>query len=165
MYSGDLRIRPVREADLPIFFQHQQDPEAAFMAAFTAEDPANLEAFLTHWHRLLQSNTVMKRSILSAGEVVGHIASWMEDDRTEVTYWIARDHWGRGVATAALSLFLRGIDTRPIYARVAEDNAGSIRVLEKCGFVVVDKDRGFANARGELIDELLLRLDATERSR
>jgi RimJ/RimL family protein N-acetyltransferase len=29
-------------------------------------------------------------------------------------------------------------------------------VLEKCGFVVTGRERGFANARGEEIDEVVL---------
>jgi RimJ/RimL family protein N-acetyltransferase len=36
----------------------------------------------------------------------------------------------------------------------------SQRVLEKCGFRRVGEGRGFANARGEEIDEVLFRLDA-----
>ena len=45
------------------------------------------------------------------------------------------------------------------HARAALDNNGSIRVLEKCGFAVVDTGRGFANARGVEIDEVVMRLD------
>jgi RimJ/RimL family protein N-acetyltransferase len=51
--------------------------------------------------------------------------------------------------------------TRPIYARVACDNVASLRVLQKCGFQIIDQDRGFAEARGCEIDEHVLRLDAT----
>jgi RimJ/RimL family protein N-acetyltransferase len=52
------------------------------------------------------------------------------------------------------------VPVRPLRARAAADNAGSIRVLEKCGFVVTGRDRGFANARGEETDEVLLTLRA-----
>ena len=43
-------------------------------------------------------------------------------------------------------------------ARVAKENLGSIRVLGKCGFEVTGEARGFANARGERVEELLLSL-------
>ena len=43
-----------------------------------------------------------------------------------------------------------------MYARVAKDNLGSRRVLDKCGFTVIGEATGFANARGMEIDELLL---------
>jgi RimJ/RimL family protein N-acetyltransferase len=50
------------------------------------------------------------------------------------------------------------VPDRPLYARAAADNAGSVRVLEKCGFVLTGHERGFANARGEEIDEVVLTL-------
>ena len=42
---------------------------------------------------------------------------------------------GRGVATAALGLFVAEVAERPLFAFVAASNVGSIRVLEKNGFV------------------------------
>jgi RimJ/RimL family protein N-acetyltransferase len=92
---------------------------------------------------------------------VGSIASFELDGRREVTYWIARQDWGRGIATRALQQFLATIETaRPLYARAASDNAASLRVLEKCGFARVGADRAFAYGRGEETDEIVLRLDA-----
>jgi RimJ/RimL family protein N-acetyltransferase len=49
---------------------------------------------------------------------------------------------------------------RPIYARVAKDNVASLRVLEKCGFTITGQAKGFANARGEEIEEWILELTA-----
>ncbi len=70
---------------------------------------------------------------------------------------------GKGIATRALSDFLAHVNrTRPMYARVAKDNLGSRRVLEKCGFKIVGESKGFAKARGEEIEELVLELQASE---
>ena len=77
----------------------------------------------------------------------------------EVTYWIGREFWGQGVGTAALQALLALDPTRPMFGRAAKDNNGSIRVLEKCGFVRVGEDTGFATARGEEIEEVILKLD------
>jgi RimJ/RimL family protein N-acetyltransferase len=60
--------------------------------------------------------------------------SWNSHGQREIGYWIDRAYWGRGVATAALSTFLRLEQTRPLYAGVAKHNAASLRVLQKCGF-------------------------------
>lgn len=80
----------------------------------------------------------------------------------KVTYWIGKEHWGRGIGKWALTAFLDHVNTaRPIYARVAKDNRGSRRILEKCGFRIVSEMKGFANARGEEIEELLLELSRT----
>jgi len=76
----------------------------------------------------------------------------------EVTYWIGRSHWGKGIATSALRAFLAVDLSRPLHARVAYDNVASRRVLEKCGFVFVSEDKGFSNARGEEIAEVVLEL-------
>src|SRR5206468_2446209 len=94
------------------------------------------------------------------GRVVGHIASFDLEGRREVTYWIGREDWGRGIATRALQEFLQLEATRPLYAGAASDNAASIRVLTKCGFVIVGEGRGFAYGRNEETDEVVLRLDA-----
>jgi RimJ/RimL family protein N-acetyltransferase len=130
------------------------------MAAFTAEDPADHDAFMAHWIRILGDDTIDTKTILCGGRVAGHVASFERSGKPEVTYWIGRDHWGKGVATRALAAFLGRQKTRPMYARVAKDNIASIRVLEKCGFTLDGEDKGFANARGEEVEEFILILGA-----
>ncbi|MFJ3173876.1 GNAT family N-acetyltransferase [Streptomyces roseus] len=159
MASVDVFLRPVHPGDLPVFFRHMSDPEANRMAAFTAEDPTDRARFDAHWERILASPDVVTRTVLAYGVVVGHAAVYGEPGRREVTYFVDRGHWGRGIATAALRELLAEVPERPLLARTAADNTGSVRVLEKCGFTVVGRDRGFANARGAEIDELVLRLD------
>ncbi|MGW1493388.1 GNAT family N-acetyltransferase [Streptomyces sp. NPDC002402] len=150
-------LREVLDSDLPHFFRHMSDPESNRMAAFTCEDPTDRASFDAHWARIRASDAVI-RTVLADGLVVGHTAVYGPPEEREVTYVIDRAHWGRGVATAALGALLELVPTRPLHARAAADNAGSIRVLEKCGFTVTGKDRGFAHARGAQTDELLLTL-------
>lgn len=129
------------------------------MAAFTANDPADWNAFLAHWRRILADATVIVRTIVVDGAVVGSVLSYETDGKPEVSYWLGRAFWGRGIATAALAQFLAEVNPmRPIYARVAKDNAGSRRVLKKCGFAIIGEETGFANARGAEIEELVLML-------
>ncbi len=155
----DLLLRDVAEDDLPIFFEQQLDPDANYMAAFTATDPTNREAFTGHWNRILADATVIIRTLVVDGQVVGYVLSYEQSGKPEVSYWIGKEYWGQGIATQALRAFLAQANrTRPIYARVAKDNAGSLRVLEKCGFTIAGQARGFANARGEEIEEWLLEL-------
>ncbi|MDQ1039497.1 RimJ/RimL family protein N-acetyltransferase [Streptomyces sp. V3I8] len=150
-------LREVHDSDLPVFFRQMNDPESVRMAAFTAEDPADRDAFDAHWKRVRASSAVV-RTILVDGDVVGSAAVYGSPGEREVTYWVDRTHWGRGVATAALGALLAAVPERPLYARAAADNAGSLRVLEKCGFRVTARARGFAHARGAEIDELVLSL-------
>ncbi|MBD3162390.1 MAG: GNAT family N-acetyltransferase [Candidatus Eisenbacteria bacterium] len=156
--NPEITLRPVVEEDLAVFFAQEQDEEALWMAAFTPKDPTDVEAFRAHWAKVLADETITIRTILHEGAVAGHIVrhSWFGDP--EVSYWIGKEHWGKGIATRALAAFLDLVATRPLFARAAKDNAASIRVLEKCGFVREREERGFANARDAEIDELVFRL-------
>jgi RimJ/RimL family protein N-acetyltransferase len=154
-----LLLRDLTEEDLPILFEYQRDPESNHMAAFTSRDPDDREAFDAHWAKILSDDSIDNRVILVDGQVVGSIAAFEMFGQRDVGYSIGRAYWGRGYMTQALILFLKQITTRPLYGRVAKDNLASRRVLEKCGFVLTGEDRGFANARGEEIDELILILN------
>ena len=150
-----ISLREVINSDREIFFQQQLDPEANFMAAFTAKDPSDREAYDAKMDKILKDDTITIKTILFNEEVAGSVLchGWFGDP--EVSYWIGQEFWGKGITTRALSIFLKNIDIRPLYARVVKDNIGSIKVLEKCGFVPFGEDRGFANARGEEVDELI----------
>jgi RimJ/RimL family protein N-acetyltransferase len=157
-----LVLRDVVEDDLPIFFENQLDPDANHMAAFTARDPSNRAAFDTHWRKIMANPTNIIQTIVCDDQVVGSVSSYIDKGKPEVTYWIGKAYWGQGIATRALAEFLGHANrTRPIYARVAKDNPGSRRVLEKNGFKVIGESNGFANARGKEIEELLLELQAS----
>jgi RimJ/RimL family protein N-acetyltransferase len=154
-------LRDVRDADLDTFFEHWTDPDANRMAAFTSADPHDRAAFDARWERLRNDPAVTNRTIEVDGAVAGVIGSWGDDGERELTYWLGREHWGKGIATRALAEFIREVErARPLHASTAHDNVGSQRVLEKCGFRRVGAGRGFANGRGEEIDETLFRLDA-----
>jgi RimJ/RimL family protein N-acetyltransferase len=152
-------LRELRDNDLPVFYSHSNDPEGIRMAAFTAKDPSDRTHFEAHWARIRQDPSIIARTVVGEGdEIVGHASVFGPTEEREVTYWIGREYWGRGAATAALRELLSVVPERPLRARAAADNGGSIRVLEKCGFVVTGTERGFANARGEEIDEVVLTL-------
>jgi RimJ/RimL family protein N-acetyltransferase len=158
--TDDLRLRPVGEDDLLEFFAHQLDPEANRMAAFGASDPADRRAFAAHWVRILTDPAIVARTVTVDGTVVGHVLAFPAGDRTEVSYWIDRAYWGRGHATGALAALLREVRHRPLFARAATDNAASLAVLRRCGFVVRGTDRAYAPGRGHDIDEYVLELPA-----
>ena len=161
--TSDLLLRDVIEDDLPIFFEQQLDPDANYMAAFISRNPADRDAFTAHWNKILGDATTTNKTILFAGQVVGHIASFELLGRPEVTYWIGKEYWGQGIATRALAELLSQVKERPVYARAAKDNTASLRVLEKCGFEIVGQDKGFARARGKEVEEYILELRGAER--
>jgi uncharacterized protein (DUF849 family) len=130
-------LRDVASVDLAIFYAHQQDPEAAQMAGFPSR---NREAFNAHWARVLADGTNITQTVLAGGQVAGNIACFPQDGEHLVGYWLGREFWGRGIATAALRAFLDSLPSRPLSAYVVRHNLASRRVLEKCGFVLERED-------------------------
>jgi RimJ/RimL family protein N-acetyltransferase len=131
-------LRDVIETDLPIFFEHQRDPEATQMADFPARDR---EAFDTHWEKVAARQDGIAKTIVFEGQVAGNVVSWEDEDgRRLVGYWLGKEFWGKGLATQALAELVAGLSARPLCAYVAPTNIASIRVLEKCGFVRSDED-------------------------
>jgi RimJ/RimL family protein N-acetyltransferase len=137
-------LRPVEPSDLPVLYEHQRDPAAIVLAGVGGRDRA---AFDEHWERILGDDDTLVRTVVVDGAVAGHVLSFERGDRREVGYWLGRDHWGRGVATAALVAFLGEERTRPLHAGVLPANVGSLRVLEKCGFAVCGEDDGLVILR------------------
>src|SRR5947209_2702957 len=147
----EVRLRDVTEADLPILFAHQQDPEATRMAAFPARDRP---AFMAHWATIMGEPTNITQTILVAEQVAGYLGSWDQAGERMVGYWLGRQFWGQGVATRALAQFLDCVTERPLYAHVVKHNTGSIRVLEKCGFRVCSTDQHAANVPADGEEEV-----------
>ena len=154
--TSNILLRNVTEDDLPIFFEHQLDPDATEMAAFPSRDR---EAFMAHWARIIADDSVILKTILFDGQVAGNIVSFEESGKREVGYWIGKEYWGKDIATKALASFLDYVRTRPLYAHVAKHNIGSRRVLEKCGFTIAGEDKGFPKKREEEVEEFILRLE------
>jgi len=143
-------LRPVTDSDLPTFFEHQRDPEATAMAVFPARER---EAFMSHWRNKVLGNPANEaRTILVVDQVAGYVASWEQDGKRLIAYWIGREFWGRGVARSALDEFLRDHEHhRPVHAFVALSNARSIRVLERCGFQRVGEPEVGPDGVGEAV--------------
>ncbi|MDQ3708653.1 MAG: GNAT family N-acetyltransferase [Actinomycetota bacterium] len=152
-------LRPLTASDLDEVFEQMRDPTAVWMAAFTPEDPGDRAAFDRRMRRILDDPQTNASAITADGVLVGSISTFPSDEGLpEVTYWIARSHWGQGIAGRALQLMLDQTD-RPLLARAASDNAASLRSLERIGFRQIGTNRDFAPGRGAEVEETLLRLE------
>ena len=148
-----VQLRDVVTADLPIFFEQQLDPEATQMADFPSRDH---DAFMTHWTtKVLGHDTVGVKTILFEAQVAGNMVCWEQDGRSLIGYWLGREFWGKGIATQALSEFLKVVKTRPLYAYVAKHNLASKRVLEKCGFVLTRDETTSTDIPAETNEDFL----------
>ena len=122
------------------------------MAAFPARDRGT---HLTHWKRIIADDSVVTKTVVVDGEVAGNILCWTKDDKRAVGYWVGRSYWGRGIATDALKLFVAELVDRPLFGFVATHNLGSIRVLEKAGFLA-EKGPGSITMGEDGIEEILM---------
>ena len=151
-------LRQVEINDLDAIFEHMRDQESVRMAAFTPEDPSDRNRFDAHMEMVMSNPEGTLRAVTSDDLLVGTIASFVSDGATEVTYWIDRAYWGQGVASRALAIFLDEVRVRPLLARAASDNVGSLRVLHKAGFQLLRTEVAFARGRGTEIEETILQL-------
>jgi RimJ/RimL family protein N-acetyltransferase len=157
--DSQVALRPVRDADADELFRQFADPPSVAMAAFTAADPADRAAFDAHLAKRRSSPDILLRAITRDDVLVGSIATFVVEGDTEVTYWVDRSLWGQGIAGRALALLLDEVSRRPLFARAASDNAGSLRVLTRAGFVPIGTEVSYAAGRGCEIEETVLRLD------
>lgn len=160
MTNSHITLTETEIDDLNSFFEFQLDKEARYLAAFNSKNPNDKAAFIAKYAKLLTDPTVNMQTIKVNAEIAGRVSKFILDDKAEITYGINKKFWGKGIATPALKALLEMEQTRPIYSRVAFDNYGSRKVLEKCGFVQIGKDKGFANARKTEIEEFIFKLSA-----
>ncbi len=149
-------LRAVIDEDLPVFYRQQADPESVQMAAVASRDEP---AFMAHWQAVLAREDTLVRTVVAPdGAAAGHVVCFEADGVPMVGYWIGREHWGQGLATRALQALLEEVPRRPLYAHAACHNVASLRVLEKCGFVVIERRSVPDAALGVTVDEAVLEL-------
>ena len=153
-----ITLRALREDDLDDLFRWESDPAAASMAAFTRSDPTDRAAFDVHYQRVRSDPDNTNQAIEEDGALAGMIASFTIQGDREVTYWVDPGRWGRGVASAAVRLFILRETQRPLFARVAAHNRGSAKVLERNGFVKIGEERSWADGPSEDVLEHIYRL-------
>ena len=153
--TTSIHLRDIVPADLPTRFQFQLDPESNSLAAVI---PRDHDSFMKLWPTILTDPTITAKAIIADDLLVGHISCFKLDGLDAVGYWLSKTYWNRGIATRALTLFLDLIQTRPLYARVARHNAASLRVLQRCGFMIDGYQHSPADARYLECEEVLLSL-------
>ena len=152
-------LRPLADDDLDRLFVWENDDRAVKMAAFTRADSSDRRSFDAHYHRIRDNPECTVYAVDDDGVLVGTVGSFPSEVGREVTYWIDPGQWGRGLASAALRSFLDVEPTRPLFARVAEHNAGSAKVLRRAGFVQVGAERSWAEGLGREVGVTVHRLD------
>lgn len=132
-------VRRWRMADAEALVRHANNINVARQLRDRFPHPysrANAHAFLK---AATSDNLAIEVNSEAAG-AIGHVAGTdVERYSAEIGYWLGEEHWGRGVATEALVLVTEHLFTTSnilrLFALPFADNMGSIRVLEKAGYV------------------------------
>lgn len=159
MESTDIshvRLREIERVDVPRMYEFNLDPVANRLAMTI---PRSADAFEAFWIRVLADPTIIAKAISVADVLAGYISCFKLDGVDAVGYWIGQEFWGKGIATSALELLLKEVPVRPLHARVATTNRASLRVLQKCGFVVRSIQVSPADDRFLECEEALLVLE------
>jgi hypothetical protein len=125
-------LREVVEADLPVFYEYEQDREAAAMAAFP---PRDRDAFMARWAKTLADDSALTWTIVSDGGVAGNIGCQRPTGR-----FVPLDRARVLGRTATRPSPTRGhIDARPQRARGGSNVGRS--VCSRARFVEIDAHR------------------------
>ena len=88
------------------------------------------------------------------GELVGYVQLCKVEESWEIGYHIAEEYRGQGYAPESVRAFLPVImaklGLREVWGVVDERNAASCRVLEKCGFALVESGKGLYHGETRL---------------
>lgn len=143
--TGDsLRLRPWQASDTPVFVRLLDDPEVWRHLPEPYPDPLT-EALARDLIELSNSAGHHEvRAVDVEGETVGQVRLAHDPTATtfeegEISYWLGRSHWGRGIGTQMVSHFTAQCfrekpQLRAIFARVHRDNPASARILERAGY-------------------------------
>ena len=105
-------------------------------------------------------NSTFAFAITLDGKVIGSICAFRQENihkhTAELGYYIAEEHWGKGIMTEAVKQLCDYVfshtDMIRIYAEPFAYNIGSQRVLEKAGFQYEGTLRNNAVKNGKILD-------------
>ena len=145
--------------DLETLFAFQTNKDGIWMAAFTVEDPSDKEFYMNKWTKIVVNPDIRMQTIRFDNKIVGSVIHFDVMEETNISYWIDQQYWGKGFATEGLKTFINDTTKRPLFARIAYDNYGSQKVVEKCGFLKIGTGKGFAKARQTEIEEFIYKFE------
>ncbi|MBI5764117.1 MAG: GNAT family N-acetyltransferase [Planctomycetes bacterium] len=155
-HADSVILRSVVADDVDTLFDYHMDADSIRMAAFP---PRSREDFNRHWAGVIVNTEAITKAILHDGQLAGYVCGFTREGERLIGYWLGQRHWGKGIASRAVAQFIAYEPHRPLIAHVAVHNVASIRVLIKCGFVEFGRDRAAAITGGDVVEEVLLRLD------
>lgn len=154
-------LRPLISSDAPSLARYANNPAVAQNLRDRFPHPyalADAESYIAHVAtRPVQTSF----GIVVDAEAIGTISLMLGDDisrcSAEIGYWIGQPFWGRGIATdalrAATSYAFATFELTRVFAVPFTSSLGSVRVLEKAGYVREGMLRQSAIKNGVILDQ------------
>ncbi|PKM20492.1 MAG: GNAT family N-acetyltransferase [Gammaproteobacteria bacterium HGW-Gammaproteobacteria-15] len=159
-----LRLRQITAADWPLFIRLHQEQviiRYVFDEPSMEEIAAKFRVLLPAWQARPRQWLCMVVCCIKSGAPLGTMAFIITDAKhshAEFGYMFLPEHFGKGYATEALlaaKQFALSLGITQLQATVTEGNAGSCRVLEKCGFVLSKRIEQAYSINNKLYDDLI----------
>lgn len=165
----NISLRPWKETDLDNLVKYANNPEIARFMMDQFPHPYSVEAGKAFISNASKVSPYRILAIDIDGEAVGGIGLHPQTDifykNAELGYWLAEPFWGQGIMTEAVRQMVeygfKTWDITRIFARPFGTNIGSIKVLEKTGFVLEGRFEKTIFKQGEYLDELVYALRRT----
>lgn len=149
-----LELRPLRRSDVGLIAHYTADRRVAegTRAIPHPLPPGAAERFVARAMDPERSEDVwaIDGSATGLGEVLGVVSlTRMEDDQSELGFWVGAGFWNTGFASEAVSGLVaeNPHNSRTLFAEVFQDNPGSARVLTNCGFAYLGDAESWSVAR------------------
>lgn len=151
-------LRPLRKSDAGLISMYTADHRVA-EATRAIPHPLPEGATEAYIARALADKRgedvwAMDGSEQDLDEVLGVISlTRMEQNQSEVKYWVAPGFWNTGFASEAMRALVEANphEARTLFAEVFQDNPVSARVLTNCGFEYLGDAETFSVARGATV--------------
>lgn len=147
--TADYKLRLWHAEDLPQYMELLDDPAVWAHMTEAYPDPLTAEIAQALIEASNAGNRHEVRAVERDGELVGQVRLLFDGDETfgcsEISYWLGREYWNRGIGTDIVSFYTRhSLAQHPqltwLFARVHSQNMASQRVLEKSGYQFAGPD-------------------------
>lgn len=158
-------IRPFYPGDVEAIAKEGNNPEIARWLRSRFPEPYTIEDAKS-WISIATASSPILDFVISRRQdniAIGAIGLKARDDvyyRTmEIGYWLGQDHWGKGIATEALSAMTAWAFENFTYvlkleAEVFDGNEASQKVLMKAGYELEGRRRKAVEKKGVVMDTL-----------
>lgn len=158
--KNDIELRALHQDDAPELARLANDKSIFDMVRDYFPHPYSINDAIAFISGKQGLHPVTTFGIMYQGKLAGMVDIKIQTDvyrkSGEVGYWIGAPYRGLGIASDAVSLVteygFRTLDINRLFAGVYSTNHGSMRVLEKCGYLFEGISRQAIWKNGQFLD-------------